>query len=65
MVNKEANLGLLQQRLGQGRNYKQIEEERVVKVREKLHSHHRIQMPDGILPVGHSNVAITQINKMG
>ena len=46
LVSKEAAKGLLQCRIGQGENSKQIEEERVGGVRVKPHSHPKRQMQD-------------------
>ena len=46
LMNKAA-LGLLQHRIGQGRNSKQIEKERVGGVKEKPWSFRRRQTPDG------------------
>ena len=63
LVNKEAALGLLWYRIGQGRNSKEIEEERVGKVREKPCSRRRRQMPE-LYPISHSDVAI-QMNRNG
>ena len=65
--NKEDVLGPLQHRVGQGGSSKQIEEEKVGRVRKKPCSHHRRQMldKDRTLLVGHNHVAIHRLIEMG
>ena len=64
LVNKEASLGLLQHRLGQGKNFKQIEEEKEDRDREKPCNCQRRQIPELCL-VSHSHMTIHRIIEMG
>ena len=59
-------MGLLQHRIGQGGNSKQIEEERVGRVREKLCNHPcRRQTLEGTLPLGHKCKVIHRLIEIG
>lgn len=46
LVTKTAAVGLLRQRLGLGRNFKQMEEVRAGRVRKKPCRYHKRQIPD-------------------
>ena len=63
MVNKEDALGLLQHRIGKGRNSKQIDV--VSRVNEMPSSCCRRQVLDRIFLVGHNHVAIHRLIEMG